>query len=98
MDVCVHVTCVCVCVCICVCVCDMFVCVCICATVMFTQHFVSKFVISNQITRVKGNHVTSDSDIDAPRSAEEENKTIKGPMPVTAACFCAFLLASQISF
>lgn len=68
----------------------MFVCVCICATGMFTQHFVSKFVISNQITRVKGNHVASDSDIDTPRSAEEENKTIKGPLPVTAACFCGF--------
>ena len=90
--------CMCVCVCICVCVCDM--CVHLGHSPVHSAFsFKQSLLVRNQITRVKGNHVTSDSDIDTPRSAEEENRTIKGPMPLTAACFCAFLLlANRISF
>ena len=63
MYVCVHVTCLCVC---------AFVPQSCSLSICFKQ----SLLIGNQITRVKGNHVASDSDIDAPRSAEEENRTI----------------------
>ena len=86
----------------CMYVCVYVTCLCVCAFVpqscSLSILFQTKFV-TNQITRVKGNHVTSDSDIDAPRSVGEENKTIKGPMPLmTAWFFCLFLFVGKSDF